>query len=277
MTIPEKAVEWALSVANDEAHGYDQGNRWGPDYDCSSFVISAYKHAGLDLQSTYTGNMKADFMRHGFRDVTADVNLATGAWMEPGDVLLNETHHTAMVVGYLRIVEATGNENGGVTGGKTGDQTGREITINPYRNYGAGGWDCVLRYEGPELGEEEPDDDGPDTYVVKQGDSLWKIAWDHGMTYLELARINNLDPNKFIYPGQVLKLKPDADPPEEPPEAPDEPDDIYIVKPGDSLWQIAQDKLGKGWKWWRIAEANDLKDPYIIYPGQKLKMPKGED
>ena len=42
MTKTEKAVTWAIRIANDPAHGYDQDNRWGPDYDCSSLVISAW-------------------------------------------------------------------------------------------------------------------------------------------------------------------------------------------------------------------------------------------
>ena len=281
MTIPQKSVQWAMGIADDNTHGYDQSSRWGPDYDCSSLVISAYKHAGLPLQSTYTGNMKADFLRNGFADVTDKVNLATGAGMEPGDVLLNENHHTALYIGNGQMVEATGNEMGGITGGKTGDQTGREITINPYRNFGAG-WDCVLRYEGDEPTEDKPDVPNTnvgDTYTVKPGDSLWAIAWDHHMTSTELARINGIDPNDYIYPGQVLKLRADA--PEEPePEKPEPTpprDDVYTVEPGDTLWGIAQKQMGKGWKWWRIAEANDLKDPYTIYPGQTLVIPAEEE
>lgn len=276
MTIPEKADEWAVSIARDDSHGYNQatdgnGSRWGPDYDCSSIVISAYKHAGLPLQSTYTGNMKADFLKNGFRDVTDKVNLATGAGMEPGDVLLNEKHHTALYIGNGQMVEATGNEMGGIVGGKPGDQTGREITINPYRNFGAG-WDCVLRYVGDEPTEDEPDvpdTDVGDTYTVKRGDTLWGIAMMHDMSVYDLAKLNGISLNDYIYPGQVLKVKMPTD------SAPED-GDIYIVKPGDSLWQIAQHKLGKGWKWYRIAEANNLSAPYIIHAGQRLKIPKGD-
>lgn len=270
MTIPEKAVEWALSVASDNSHGYDQGNRWGPDYDCSSLVISAYKHAGLPLQSTYTRNMKPDFLQNGFKDVSSEVNFNTGAGFILGDVLLNITHHTAMYVGGGRVVEAGGNEFGGITGGQTGDQTGHEIAINPYHNYGRIGWDCCLRYEG-ENAETPATDGGDETYTVKQGDTLWCIANAHGMSYQELAAINGLDPNTYIYPGQVLRLKaqkPAPDPVEDKPA-----DDVYIVKAGDSLWQIAQHTLGKGWRWYRIAEANNLAAPYIIHPGQRLKIP----
>lgn len=31
----ENAVNWIKKVANDNTHGYDQTNRWDPDYDCS--------------------------------------------------------------------------------------------------------------------------------------------------------------------------------------------------------------------------------------------------
>ncbi|MBQ2896395.1 MAG: hypothetical protein IJE26_06770, partial [Oscillospiraceae bacterium] len=67
----EKAIAWALSIANDPAHGYDQTKRWGPDYDCSSFVIEAFKKAGLPLTATYTGNIRYDFLRHGFVDAAS--------------------------------------------------------------------------------------------------------------------------------------------------------------------------------------------------------------
>lgn len=256
MTVPEKAVQWALEIAGDNAHGYDQGSRWGPDYDCSSLVISAYRQAGVPLESTYTGNMRADFLRRGFADVTNSVNLAAGAGLRPGDVLLNETHHTAMYVGNGQLVEATGNEAGKVTGGKTGDQTGREIAVNPYRNYGQG-WDCVLRYQSPE--------EQPDTYTIQRGDTLWGIAQAHGMSVYELARINNLHLDDTIYPGQVLTLK---TPTEEP------TDYRYTVKKGDTLWVIAQENLGNGWSLYKIAWANDIKPPYIIRPGDKLIIPK---
>ena len=42
----EKACNWAVGIANDDSHGYDQKHRWGtPDYDCSSLVISAFQES----------------------------------------------------------------------------------------------------------------------------------------------------------------------------------------------------------------------------------------
>lgn len=141
----DSAVSWARQIAADPRHGYDQTNRQGPDYDCSSFVIAAFKQAGIPLKSTYTGNMRADMLQRGFADVTQRVNRNTGAGLEVGDVLLNERNHTALYIGNGRVVQASINELGNTTGGKTGDQTGREIYERGYYNYP---WDCVLRYVG---------------------------------------------------------------------------------------------------------------------------------
>ena len=53
MTVIEKAVDWAESAAESAAHGYDQGDRWGPDYDCSSLVISAYRAAAQEREKRH--------------------------------------------------------------------------------------------------------------------------------------------------------------------------------------------------------------------------------
>ena len=143
MDVIESAAAYAQNIAADDSHGYDQAGRWGPDYDCSSLVISAFKKAGVPLSCTYTGNMRGDMLRHGFEDVTGSVDLTTGAGLERGDVLLNHVHHTSLYIGGGQLVQASINELGGVTGGQTGDQTGREICTRGYYNYP---WDCVLRY-----------------------------------------------------------------------------------------------------------------------------------
>lgn len=149
-----KAVAWAVGIADDPGHGYDQANRWSPDFDCSSFVITAWQQAGVPVKTSgasYTGNMYYAFLNCGFRDVTNSINLSTGANLQKGDVVLNTKHHTEMYIGNGKMVKASINELGGVTGGKTGDQTGREIYIGSYYKPSYG-WDYVLRYYG---GEEE--------------------------------------------------------------------------------------------------------------------------
>ena len=51
----------------------------------------------------------------------------------------------------------------------------------------------------------------------------------------------------------------------------------YTVKPGDTLWGIAERFLGKGSRWREIYYANQAiigANPNIIYPGQKLTIKK---
>lgn len=50
----------------------------------------------------------------------------------------------------------------------------------------------------------------------------------------------------------------------------------YTVKSGDSLWKIAQQKLGDGTRWREIYELNKDtigSNPNLIYPGQVYNMP----
>lgn len=128
-------------IAADQSHGYSQQNRWGPDYDCSSLVITALRQAGIPTTATYTGNMYADLKNRDFTDVKHYVNLSTGEGLKRGDILLNDVKHTAVYVGDGKIVHARGQSYGS---SKTGDQ-GSEIAVTNYYN---SPWDHVLRYTG---------------------------------------------------------------------------------------------------------------------------------
>lgn len=147
MSKVENAITWAEKIANDDAHGYDQKNRWGKDYDCSGLVISAWEQAGVKVKTagaTYTGNMYSKFKKCGFKDVTSKVNVKTQLGLKRGDVLLTPNKHCAMYCGDGKLVHASINEKGKVTGGVTGDQTGKEICVRVYYNKP---WKYVLRYE----------------------------------------------------------------------------------------------------------------------------------
>lgn len=235
MTIPEKAAAFMEQIAADESHGYDQNSRWGPDYDCSSLIITVYKQAGVPLTCTYTGNMRSDMLNHGFV-IPVNVNLSTGAGLQRGDVLLNERSHTAMYVGNGKLCHASGNEYGKATGGKTGDQTGKEISITGYFNFP---WDYCLRYVKKDEAKPDKDDkpSGDRAYVVKDGDSLWKIAQAQlgdPWRYPEIMKANGLT-TEMIFPGQVLII------PNGKPQEPDAPKLIKVtaeVEP--ETWELLQ-------------------------------------
>jgi nucleoid-associated protein YgaU len=49
----------------------------------------------------------------------------------------------------------------------------------------------------------------------------------------------------------------------------------YTIKSGDSLSKIARQFYGNAAEWQKIYNANkdQIKDPNLIYPGQKIKIP----
>jgi hypothetical protein len=156
--IIESAVNWAVAIANDDSHGYDQGNRWGPDYDCSTLIISAYQQAGINVKAegvndNWTGTMEENFTAVGFESIP----FTSGMELIRGDVLLR-SGHTEMYIGDGNNVAARINENGTSTGGATGDQTGKEILVRPFAESGT--WVTVLRL--PQTGETPDIPDEPD-------------------------------------------------------------------------------------------------------------------
>jgi len=115
---------------------------------------------------------------------------------------------------------------------------------------------------------------GPRSIIVKYGDSLWKLAQINlgdGHRWHELAAINPGIVNPWhIVPGTPINIAGTA------PVAPTAPSDSTVtVRKGDSLWKIAQKKLGFGQFWGCIAKANPvIRDANRIYTGQVLAVPE---
>lgn len=153
------AVNIALTIAADNSHGYNQGDRWGPDYDCSSFVVTSFDNAGFNIRAnggSYTGNLAQALTKTGFTNVRGIVNTTTQEGLQRGDILLrptgyypNRSGHVAIYLGNdqpasYRIVDAQHDERGNSSGGQSGDQTGQEIARRPY--YVRPDWPYVFRW-----------------------------------------------------------------------------------------------------------------------------------
>ncbi|MBQ6626276.1 MAG: RICIN domain-containing protein [Ruminococcus sp.] len=157
----EKAVKWAEATAADDSHGYSQYNRWGnPDYDCASFVISAFRSAGFDLSSAvHCGNMKQAFIDEGFEWIpSSKIDLSTSKYLKRGDILLNTTSHTEIYIGDNMQVGAHEGTYDDYDLNDPGDSTGREICPVKYSN--GSRWEGILRYP-----TNPPVDVGTDFYA----------------------------------------------------------------------------------------------------------------
>lgn len=136
----------------------------------------------------------------------------------------------------------------------------------------------------------------PGKYTVKEGDTLFTIAekyYKDGYKFTEVARANNLDDVNAIQAGQVLEIPKLAEAP-----APTMPTMVeknmetatgggdstiwgpkitgpsYTVIEGDWLSTIAARAYGDIFAYTKIAEANKLDNPDLIFPGQVLKLPR---
>ena len=118
----------------------------------------------------------------------------------------------------------------------------------------------------------------PAEYTIARGDTISSIAGRHGLDTYEVLKLNNLQPNTIIYPGQKIKLSgsgsaPAAAPAAPAPAAPSTSGATYTVKAGDTLSAIAS-RHGVGLS--ELFGWNGLNMRSIIYPGQKIKVNAGE-
>lgn len=169
----EKAINWAVNIANDDSHGYSQVGRTGPDYDCSSLIGHALYYGGFTgigaTLKTMNTRVEANYLsRLGFKDVTSCVNISTGEGLKAGDILW-KSGHTEMYIGNNQVVGARTSTvacpkgcsafpGGGcyghyACGEKQGDQTGNEISVRRYSYWHP--WTKVYRYNGSTTGGED--------------------------------------------------------------------------------------------------------------------------
>ena len=128
-----------------------------------------------------------------------------------------------------------------------------------------------------------PEETTPSTnakmYYVHSGDSLYRIAHNHGISLSTLLEWNNLSVDSIIYPGQGLIVSDGSSPSSEQAEestssseetASESTETTYTVQPGDGLWRIAKNH---GLTLDELKSLNQLTSN-IIQPGQVLIVSK---
>ncbi len=104
-------------------------------------------------------------------------------------------------------------------------------------------------------------------YTVERGDTLGRIARDHGVSVSDLAEANGIaDPN-LIFPGQVLVI-----PGEDDGETVEEV--IHVVSRGETLARIAAHYATSVMT---LVSANSISNPNRILIGQELIIPSSTD
>ncbi|WP_162605746.1 LysM peptidoglycan-binding domain-containing protein [Jiangella aurantiaca] len=130
------------------------------------------------------------------------------------------------------------------------------------------------------------------THTVQRGESLWRIAEQElgdGMRWPEIAELNYgvpqpggraLDNTHWIDPGWQLLLPPEPAPSAVP--VADTGATTHVVAESDTLWGIAEQRLGDGARYPELVEASRdtvqpdgarLTDPDLIRPGWTITIP----
>ncbi|SBS74059.1 LysM peptidoglycan-binding domain-containing protein [uncultured Microbacterium sp.] len=107
------------------------------------------------------------------------------------------------------------------------------------------------------------------SHTVAPGDTVSAVAARHGLRTADVLAWNGLTWKSVIRPGQVLRLSPAAARTAAPKAASTTHGKTHTVRPGDTLWAIAQ-KYGVSVA--SVLRANRLSGSAIIYPGQKLAV-----
>ncbi len=105
------------------------------------------------------------------------------------------------------------------------------------------------------------------TYTVQRGDTLDSIARRFGTTVQEIVDINNISNPNLIFPGQVLRILTNST--LNGSETRGTGDIVYTVQRGNTLSQIASIY---GVTVSHIVEINNIKNPNLIFPGEKLRI-----
>ena len=134
--------------------------------------------------------------------------------------------------------------------------------------------ETVTTTEETASSEETSTSGNAQMYYVHQGDTLYRIARNNGISLSTLLEWNNLSVDSPIHPGQGLIVSygssSSTEEAEETAASSESTETTYTVQPGDGLWRIAKNH---GLTLDELKSMNQLTSN-IIQPGQVLIVSK---
>ena len=124
----EAGINWMISMSKDDTHAYNMYQRYGPNFDCSSFIAFALIFSGFNIRyNSVTSDLKSQLLREGWKETTT---------LKRGVIALREkggsgNGHVAMLTSSSTMVHASGTKKG-------------ILEENFY--IPSDGWDCYLYY-----------------------------------------------------------------------------------------------------------------------------------
>lgn len=133
----------------------------------------------------------------------------------------------------------------------------------------------ILLENKEEIPNNNTDIDSSENYIrykIKKGDTLSEIAIKYNTTVAELVRINNIKNPNIIYANEILLIPTKNNSISSGND--DRNNTIYIVQKGDNLYNIAK-RFNTTVR--NIVNNNNIKNPNLIYPGQRLIIIKNTE
>lgn len=231
-------------------------------------ILTALKDAGQKVRRVYqralpnnpnqdyyfihreTVNTEPVIIEYGFINNAEDLKRIEDNYKEYVDAVVNAVIETKLTSENVHIVRP-GDTLWGIS-------KMHGLTVEELKQINSLTSDLLTIGQKIKLGKEVslPQDDT--TYIVKFGDTLYKIANMYNTTVDELKRINNLT-SDFLSVGQILKIRETANSFTE-----------YQVQPGDTLYKIARENNISVEE---LKNVNNLTSN-VIFIGQVLTIPK---
>ena len=172
--------------------------------DCSSFATVCAEAAGIDVpyvslgggkqNAPVTWTMRDMFALTGQFEVLTDSKYLTGPdYLKRGDILVNEPQATGHAIVVTGSASPPSGENAEPVSGN-----GDKALVTPA--------EPSQTQTANAAGTEKPVTSSHKTHTVAWGDTLWDIARTYGTTVDRICQLNELDPERFIYPGQVIVI-----------------------------------------------------------------------